>query len=156
MTFPNQGLMRAMILCLVLLATFMMGFSNPLYAADEPQMASKGTFLEGKSEYMEHCASCHGSRGKGDGAVAQFLTLETADLTLLSKANLGVFPREKVYSVIDGRVELLVHGPRTMPVWGNVFREMERGESTANSQSQNRDYSRMIEDLVSYIETLQD
>lgn len=43
-------------------------------------------------------------------------------LTRLQRNNGGVFPFDHVYQVIDGRKEVLVHGPREMPVWGSVYR----------------------------------
>jgi hypothetical protein len=44
------------------------------------------------------------------------------DLTALARNNKGVFPFDKVYQIIDGRVEVKAHGPRDMPVWGLAFR----------------------------------
>jgi hypothetical protein len=75
----------------------------------------------GKYEYSRSCASCHGSTGKGDGAVAGSLRRIPTDLTKLSDANFGVFPFARVYDVIDGRFEVETHGKREMPVWGDVF-----------------------------------
>ena len=46
----------------------------------------------------------------------------TPSLTQLKKNNGGVFPFDRIYQVIDGRKEVLVHGPREMPVWGGVYR----------------------------------
>lgn len=43
------------------------------------------------------------------------------DLTALAKNNNGVFPFDRVYQIIDGRREVLAHGPRDMPVWGRNF-----------------------------------
>jgi hypothetical protein len=46
-------------------------------------------------------------------------------LTKLSETNKGVFPFARIYEVIDGRYTTMVHGPREMPVWGDVYaREM--------------------------------
>ena len=76
----------------------------------------------GKLEYDFNCASCHGINGKGDGPYKQYLTKSPSDLTVLSWRNGGVFPMDKVYSIIDGREELGAHGPRDMPIWGMEFR----------------------------------
>jgi mono/diheme cytochrome c family protein len=79
----------------------------------------------GKNEYFRSCASCHGVSGKGDGPVAKSLTKKPADLTKLSENNNGVFPVSRTYDVIDGRVQVLIHGTREMPVWGDIYtREM--------------------------------
>lgn len=80
----------------------------------------KGVDL-GKREYDSNCASCHGITGKGDGPYRQYLTKTPADLTVLSKKNGGVFPLEKVESIIDGRQEVGAHGPREMPIWGREY-----------------------------------
>ena len=83
-------------------------------------MAQADTQL-GKFEFMRSCASCHGADGKGTGPVAKTLKQQPADLTKLSENNKGVFPITRVFSVIDGRVQVIVHGPRQMPVWGDVY-----------------------------------
>jgi hypothetical protein len=36
------------------------------------------------------------------------------DLTLLARNNGGVFPAERISGVIDGRIEIVSHGPRDM------------------------------------------
>lgn len=72
----------------------------------------------GKREYDSKCATCHGVKGKGDGPYKPFLTKSPTDLTVLSKANKGVFPYQKVYETIDGRQAVAAHGPRDMPIWG--------------------------------------
>ncbi len=75
----------------------------------------------GKKEFESKCTACHGSSGKGDGPQAPFLATKPADLTILTKRNGGVFPAQRVHDIIDGRFEVEVHGPRTMPVWGREF-----------------------------------
>jgi mono/diheme cytochrome c family protein len=75
----------------------------------------------GKNEYLRSCAACHGVTGKGNGPVAKSLSKPPADLTKLSEANKGVFPVSRVYDVIDGRVEVMTHGTREMPVWGEAY-----------------------------------
>jgi mono/diheme cytochrome c family protein len=76
----------------------------------------------GKNEYLRSCASCHGETGKGDGPAAKSLPKPPGDLTKLAKNNNGVFPISRVYDVIDGRMQVIMHGTREMPVWGDVFR----------------------------------
>ena len=53
------------------------------------------------------------------------------DLTRFAARNGGVFPSERVYSIIDGR-GVASHGEREMPVWGDAFREV-RGSRTAEA-----------------------
>ncbi len=53
------------------------------------------------------------------------------DLTLLSKKNGGIFPRDSVLKTIDGRQDVEAHGPRDMPVWGYKYmRSGDAGEKT--------------------------
>jgi mono/diheme cytochrome c family protein len=75
----------------------------------------------GKGEYLRSCSSCHGSSGKGDGPVVKSLTKKPADLTKLAENNQGVFPVARVYDVIDGRVQVMIHGTREMPIWGDIY-----------------------------------
>jgi mono/diheme cytochrome c family protein len=75
----------------------------------------------GKNDFEKFCAECHGMSGKGDGPRAKTLEKRPADLTKLAERNGGVFPVVHVYGVIDGRVEVWVHGRRDMPVWGDIY-----------------------------------
>lgn len=77
----------------------------------------------GKELYSKYCASCHGSEGKGDGPVSGDLKVKVADLTLLRSKNNNVYPLDRVMASIDGSRLVRAHGPRTMPVWGEVFRQ---------------------------------
>jgi len=83
--------------------------------------AQEKKFDLGKHEYDSNCATCHGIKGKGDGPYKPYLIKSPPDLTGLSKKNGGVFPLEKVESIIDGRQEIGAHGPRNMPIWGTEY-----------------------------------
>lgn len=76
----------------------------------------------GRGDFMTYCAACHGVSGKGDGTIAEFLTITAADLTQMASKNAGVFPRQRAIEVIDGRAQVAVHGERDMPVWGDWFK----------------------------------
>jgi len=68
--------------------------------------------------FRRYCASCHGVDGTGDGPVAASLKSKPADLTVLSKNNGGVFPKQDVHDYIDGTRPVVAHGLQQMPVWG--------------------------------------
>ena len=88
----------------------------------------------GKMEYQASCASCHGTDGKGTGPVAPSLAKKPADLTTLAKQNNGVFPFERIYETIDGRIEVKSHGTREMPVFGYVLWPLYEPESVMRSR----------------------
>ena len=105
----------------------------------------------GKREYEASCASCHGSAGKGDGALRQHLVKAPADLTTLVKRNGGVFPTQRVWEAIDGRgsTQVGAHGSRDMPIWGNVFR-------AEDTQPYELHVRTRISALVDYLSRLQE
>jgi len=87
-----------------------------LVAASVPAGAQDAD--EGKTQFLAHCAGCHGADAKGDGPQGVSLTIKPADLTLLAKHNNGVFAPGLVYQIIDGRHVQVNHRDAEMPVWG--------------------------------------
>jgi hypothetical protein len=83
--------------------------------------------------------------------MADLLKKPPPDLTQLSKRNGGQFPFWRVYRTIDGREEVMAHGPRTMPVWGADFMSQAGG----GTLDENRVLGRILS-LVYYLESLQD
>ena len=116
----------------------------------------------GKFEYLNSCASCHGTTGKGDGPVVKSLIKPPTDLTRLSETNSGVFPFARIYDVIDGRFELATHGTRDMPVWGEVYkRSWAQGQNGALPYLASKEVIESIVRvrilaLIDYIFTLQE
>lgn len=62
----------------------------------------KAPVPSGEEDFATYCSACHGSDGKGTGAVAQVLSAPPADLTRLAATNDGVFPKTRVMSKIWG------------------------------------------------------
>lgn len=109
---------------------------------------------KGKQEFIDSCSLCHGASAKGDGLFASMLTVETADLTKLSKNNDGFFPFREVYLIVDGRESIKQHGPRRMPIWGDRFK-------STTWYTVNQDYaetlvSGKIFELLLYLESIQE
>lgn len=76
----------------------------------------------GRKLYMEYCASCHGVDGKGNGPAAGSLKAQLVDLTMIEKRT-GKFDQLHIQNIISGEKEVLGHGSKEMPVWGQYFRQ---------------------------------
>ena len=75
--------------------------------------------------FVTYCAVCHGQDGKGAGPAAEALKKPPADLTQLTRKNNGKFPDQRVSLVIStGPSEILAHGSKEMPVWGDLFKHL--------------------------------
>ena len=141
-----------------LLIAFLVGSSGVPANSTEQTAGTKPADLSvqlGRTDFLNYCAACHGVGGKGDGTVAEFINIDVADLTQLRKKNNGLFPRERVTEVIDGRIEVKVHGPRDMPVWGDWFRR-EAASAGAVKGTQEEIVGARIKSLIDYIETIQE
>ncbi len=103
--------------------------------------------VSGKEMYVNYCAVCHGTEGKGNGPAADALKTPPADLTVLSKNNGGTYPALKVGSAIRGDAQVAAHGSKEMPVWGKLFRSVSGGHESEVDQR--------VANLVAYIKTLQ-
>jgi mono/diheme cytochrome c family protein len=112
----------------------------------------------GQAEYMENCAVCHGASGKGDGPAAEALSVQPADLTLITTRYSGQFPAEQIYRIIDGRETINPHGDRDMPIWG--YRYWDQAQARAKDVHLDVDSQAMVHGrisaLVKYLESIQD
>jgi mono/diheme cytochrome c family protein len=106
----------------------------------------------GKTDFLNHCAGCHGADGKGKGPSLYVIGgIVPSDLTQLSKRNGGPFPFKQVEASIDGRGQIPSHKRFDMPFWGVRFQEPGNEfspESEAKAKAR-------IAAIVHYIETLQ-
>jgi len=145
-------------LALGIAAVLLMFHAKPAGAVDAttPSPAPDSLTLDlGKADFRTYCAACHGVGAKGDGTVAEFLTIMAADLTQLTKKNAGLFPRERVIEVIDGRADVKVHGPCDMPVWGDWF-STEAANDGLDKDQREAVVSARINALVAFLESIQE
>jgi len=119
-------------------------------------LAQTGGAIEaGQLQFNDKCAVCHGLEAKGDGALAESLNQQPADLTRLSERNGGIFPRSETFSKIWGRgVEILsTHQMNEMPAFYNapVFGNDDDFESDAGRLS-----PAQIQEIISFLMTIQE
>lgn len=83
----------------------------------DPEPRGEPRIANGRALYRERCITCHGERGRGDGALAAVLEPKPADLLL------------HVPQHPDGELFLFISRgtPRTaMPAWRGALTERER------------------------------
>lgn len=97
----------------------------------------------GRVTYRVYCQNCHGSSAKGNGTLAQLMKVQPADLTRISLKRGGTFPVDEIMRIIDGREEVLAHGAREMPIWGEALTGDEDG------------VQKKIRNLIAYLESIQ-
>lgn len=118
---------------IVVLAITVVAWFLPRGAA-QPQLFRLADY-SGEEIYQRFCASCHGTEGRGDGPVAASLNVVVPDLVTLSQRRGGQFPAAEVREIVDGRADVIAHGPRTMPVWGYEFWIEEGADSGAEMEA---------------------
>lgn len=101
----------------------------------------------GKEMYNAYCAPCHGTDGKGDGPAASAMKSAPVDLTQLTKKHDGKYPSVYVAGILRFGSGPSSHGSADMPVWGPLFRSLDKYHDTVEQQR--------VSNLVNYIETLQ-
>jgi mono/diheme cytochrome c family protein len=109
--------------------------------------ADPATHVEktGVQLFYSLCASCHGAQALGDGPVAAMLVTLPPDLTRIAQRHNGDFPAEDIRRAIDGRSPRLVHGPRSMPVWGHELYFSDRPDDTAARAHADAEIKRLVE-----------
>jgi mono/diheme cytochrome c family protein len=115
-------------------------------AAQRPEdRAPSETIESGRDTFVFYCAACHGRAGKGDGPVVSSLKAAPPDLTTLAKRSGGRFREAEVTAFIIGR-RPSAHGSSDMPVWGPLFRELNRSDSRIDVR---------LSRLVDYLKSIQ-
>jgi mono/diheme cytochrome c family protein len=112
------------------------------------QLPSTGPGDAGSQLFRTYCATCHGATARGNGPLADQLRRMPPDLTQFTRRNGGMFPRERVYRIIDGR-DVPSHGDREMPVWGDIFKTMPGASIEAAVKAR-------IDAIVRYLEGIQE
>jgi len=138
--------MKALKNAIVLLGGLALSASGVALSASDVEL--------GKKEYDAKCAVCHGPSGKGDGPYVNQLKTGSSDIAILSKNNNGEFPRSQVFMVLDGRSEVQAHGPREMPIWGEVYQSEGPADKTAKEREPY--VSERLHALIAYLETIQE
>jgi mono/diheme cytochrome c family protein len=100
--------------------------------------------------YAQHCASCHGEKGRGDGPAAKSMAATVPDLTQIATRRGGRFPREEIARVIDGLSPFTAHGSREMPVWGYEFFDPRLEDAAAEALAAER-----VNRLVEFLDSIQ-
>ena len=137
----NRSL-AALALCLLLPS------GSPAHAEDDRTAVQFGEIT-----YRLYCQDCHGASGVGDGPLAEGADPPPSDLTVLSAANDGSFPRDRVREVIDGREEVVGHLGIAMPPWARLFaHELEEFDAPGEREGL---VQRRIAHLVAYLESIQ-
>ena len=101
----------------------------------------------GKEMYNQYCAPCHGTDGRGNGPAAPAMKAAPLDLTQLTKKHDGKYPAAYVSGILRFGSGPASHGSEDMPVWGPLFRSLDKYHDSAVQQR--------VSNLTSYIETLQ-
>lgn len=94
--------------------------------------------------FQSYCAPCHGKDAKGTGPAAKALAKAPADLTRIAARNGGTFPDVRVKRYIEGLDEVPAHGSRDMPMWGDLFRALNRDTAQIRIQALN-DYLKSMQ-----------
>ncbi len=145
----------AMVLMLVVGAATLTAFGPAESEEEDEQKALGFMAAKGRVTYRTYCASCHGREARGDGNLAQYLTVAPSDLTRISERRGGEFPRDEIAATIDGRSGgTKGHGSREMPVWGDVFQSPLSADSGPAEEPEER-AQRKVAELVYFLETIQ-
>ena len=112
-------------------------------------ICSADEVAEGRRLYMRNCAACHGIKADGNGPAAPALTTKASDLRVLSTRYGDPLPQDQIARFIDGRADVVAHGPRDMPVWGDKVWEFPEGKGLPNQVTPR------VAALIAYLQSIQ-
>ncbi len=128
----------------MVLATALTVFIAFVFVAGRSGAQAEDSAAYGRVTYRVYCQNCHGNDAKGNGHLASLMKVQPADLTQISKKHGGIFPSDEVHRIIDGREEVLAHGAREMPIWGDAL------------SGDQEEIQQKIQRLLAYLESIQE
>jgi len=90
--------------------------------------AQQGNLANGKAKYQEHCASCHGTEGKGDGPDAKDLTPKPRNHTDGNAMNR--LRDNYLFTVIKSGGQTVGKSDQ-MPGWGSILTDQDITDTIA-------------------------
>ena len=114
----------------------------------QAQGSRRAILEEGKMEFEENCAACHGKDGTGKGELGARLAVPPKDLTTFAQRNGGVFPFWPVFEVIAGEKPIPGHDTLDMPQFSKRMRAQEGQPGFLPS------HTRILE-VTHYLESIQ-
>ncbi len=108
---------------------------------------TRTAIAQGSTIFHDHCAVCHGERGRGDGPAAGALTPRPTNLASLTKQT-GTFPATHIAAVLKGTEPIVAHGSPTMMMWGVIF--------LANANGNRAQADLRISEVVAFIQSIQE
>lgn len=85
-----------------------------------PGLARAQSAAEGQKLYMTYCSSCHGDKGRGDGAAGKALPVKPADHT---DGKLMNSLSDEFLMTIIAKGGAAVDKSSFMPAWGGVLKD---------------------------------
>ena len=119
-------------------------------ACGELPTSDQATLERGAFVYSKECAQCHGADGRGGGPESLGIGVVPPDLTRLSLANDGEFPREFVRRFVMGLLEKDTLDP-TMPEFATAGLAHVYPDGGADGEVLEADFA----DLLDYLSSIQ-
>ena len=124
-------------------------FTGAAYFVHRAMVAPDVRLEAGRAQYKLYCSGCHGEDGRGHGPLAAGLPTAPADLTQIAARSGGTFDAPEIATFIDGRKAVAAHGPRLMPIWGELL------ASTGADPEQDAAMRARIDEIVAYLWSIQ-
>ncbi len=112
-------------------------------------ICSADQISEGRALYLRNCAACHGVNADGNGPAAPALSTKASDLRSLSARYGNPLPQDQIARFIDGRADVVAHGPRDMPIWGEKVWEYPEGRGNPGQVTPR------VAALIAYLQSIQ-